>query len=335
MRKVLYMLRRIAKLDYKGMFRRVSEVKRHSKRPSVFIFFDMIYCGFHYGAGYMDYAACRFDKLNSKQRATYVTRGINDGYVAKYNDQRYRDDFVIKTKFNAIFGDFLKRSWIGVQDASHDDVIEWLATHDPVFAKPVAGTGGHFMEVLSRADFANIDDAYQHLIDNGLDLLEEVVVQDDQMARLNRGCVNTIRIVTFIDDANVTRVMFACLRMGTGDNIVDNFHHAGLTTPIEIETGILRFPAVSKDGDVFDIHPTSGVPIVGFQIPRWDECIDFTIKASHVVPQVRYVGWDVALTKDGPVLIEGNEAPGNDLYQMPAFLPDGMGLLPRFRQYMK
>ena len=50
------------------------------------------------------------------------------------------------------------------------------------------------------------------------------------------------------------------------------------------------------------------MPIVGFQIPRWDEAKDFVRKAAQVVPSIRIIGWDVALSQDGWVLIEANRA---------------------------
>ena len=43
-------------------------------------------------------------------------------------------------------------------------------------------------------------------------------------------------------------------------------------------------------------------------------CI-LAIKASEKIPQIGYIGFDIAITKNGPILIEGNELPGYDLYQ--------------------
>ena len=38
-------------------------------------------------------------------------------------------------------------------------------------------------------------------------------------------------------------------------------------------------------------------------------------EAAQRVPQVGYVGWDVAMAEDGPLLIEGNTMPGYDMPQ--------------------
>jgi D-alanine-D-alanine ligase-like ATP-grasp enzyme len=54
-------------------------------------------------------------------------------------------------------------------------------------------------------------------------------------------------------------------------------------------------------------------------------------QACTVVPEIGYVGWDVCFTKDGPALIEGNEYPGHDIYQLPEHTPGKIGMMPVFR----
>ena len=60
-------------------------------------------------------------------------------------------------------------------------------------------------------------------------------------------------------------------------------------------------------------------------------CLD----AAHVIPQVGYVGWDVAVGENGPQLIEGNPFPDHDLLQMPPNMPNKLGKLPKFKELVK
>lgn len=78
---------------------------------------------------------------------------------------------------------------------------------------------------------------------------------------------------------------------------------------IDLETGIISGVGANKSGEVYEIHPMTGKRIPGTQIPYWDEVKAMCLKAMHVVPQVRFVAWDVAITPTGPVFIEGNSFP--------------------------
>lgn len=53
-----------------------------------------------------------------------------------------------------------------------------------------------------------------------------------------------------------------------------------------------------------------------------------------VRPQVRYVAWDVAITENGPIFIEGNSFPSHAIPQFAAHFPDGIGILPRFEEFI-
>ena len=56
----------------------------------------------------------------------------------------------------------------------------------------------------------------------------------------------------------------------------------------------------------------------GFKIPQWEACVELVKEAALVVPEVRYIAWDVCITENyGPLLIEGNAYPGQDVTQYP------------------
>jgi hypothetical protein len=63
-------------------------------------------------------------------------------------------------------------------------------------------------------------------------------------------------------------------------------------------------------GHIHELHPESGVRIADFQLPLMDQVVAFVDQVARVVPQIQYVGWDIVVTPDGPVLVEGNWAAG-------------------------
>jgi hypothetical protein len=118
---------------------------------------------------------------------------------------------------------------------------------------------------------------------------------------------------------------------------VDNLHAGGLACPIDLETGVITAPGYSVymgEPRTHLVHPDSKHPLEGFQMPMHKEAMALVCEAAKRVPQVGYVGWDLAITDNGPVLIEGNPFPGHDILQLPAHTPDGIGVLPHFRKYI-
>ena len=99
-------------------------VSKRSGKPQLFVMADMIWCGFRYRAGYTDYELFNMERANGKQRKTYVTRGINDDFVNRYNNAAYRHIFVNKDEFNEMFGDFLHRDWLKIKSAKNDGFNE-------------------------------------------------------------------------------------------------------------------------------------------------------------------------------------------------------------------
>jgi hypothetical protein len=78
----------------------------------------------------------------------------------------------------------------------------------------------------------------------------------------------------------------------------------------------------------------SGASIVGFRVPYFREAVALVNQVSPVVPQVPYIGWDVAITPQGPILIEGN--PNSGVYQLkPSLSGVRTGLLPVYRAAMQ
>ena len=54
-------------------------------------------------------------------------------------------------------------------------------------------------------------------------------------------------------------------------------------------------------------HPVTGVCFENFSLPFWDEVEKLVLKAHAFIPSVISIGWDVAITEKGPVLLEGND----------------------------
>jgi hypothetical protein len=55
-----------------------------------------------------------------------------------------------------------------------------------------------------------------------------------------------------------------------------------------------------------DVHPKTRVEFSGFQLPFWAKACDLAREVATRFVPVRTIGWDIALTPEGPVVLEGN-----------------------------
>ena len=111
MYKIKFLITRIINLDYKNMFNIAKKISKKTKKNIIFIIVDIIYCGIKYQAGYYDYLEFEFYNLKSSERKTFITRGINNEIIRKYNDKSSFYKYDDKIEFNKIFKDYLKRDY--------------------------------------------------------------------------------------------------------------------------------------------------------------------------------------------------------------------------------
>lgn len=141
-------------------------------------------------------------------------------------------------------------------------------------------------------------------------LLQQRLTQHQELDRLYPGAINTLRIMTVLENG-VARVLSVILRVGALGNVIDNFSAGGLIVHVDPASGCLLGRGFHKegkgDGRSLARHPDTGVEFNGFDIPMLDESISLACRVHEDLPYFHTVGWDVAMTPDAPVVIEGNE----------------------------
>jgi hypothetical protein len=122
----------------------------------------------------------------------------------------------------------------------------------------------------------------------------------------------TVRIVTVLPRHSDARLLICVLRTGTGGGALDNLSQGGIVCGVEREAGRLGRAIADPLGDwrVIEKHPDTGKRITGFQIPSWHEALALCVRAHAAFSTFPILGWDVAPTDCGPLLIEANIAPG-------------------------
>lgn len=307
----------------------LEKAKERSGRNKVSLFCDMLWCSVRYGAGYHDYVMFGFYDMNGKHRDTYVTRIRNKKLITLLNNPETADIFDHKAAFDSRFREYLGRDFLVVATMTRDKFLEFMNGKDIVFAKPDVGESGKGIQRLKRADFKDLDAMYLYLREGGFGVVEEELCQHEAMNRLYPGAINTLRIVTLLTgtpDQWKPECVYAVVKTGAGGKFVDNLENGGLFCPVDRETGKITGVGHTSALTTLDKHPDTGIPLIGYEIPCVKEAIELCKKAALEEPGMRFVGWDVCITPNGPAIVEGNDYPGYDFWQQPEHTPDRIGL---------
>ena len=327
MKHLGYILKRLRDMNYKAMFDMINHLHKKTGKGRMWLLWDMQRCATNYGAGYMDYNMFDMYDLTPAQRDTFLTRGRNNDFVRKYNDPTLMHLFRNKDEFNALFDGYIGREWVTTDD--RERALAFMEKYPVFMAKSLSGIGGKGVQKLALADYDTPEQALDTIVaEMGKCLLEEVIVQHPAVSSVYPNAVNTLRCVTIYKDGEI-HFVGTCFRIGNHGNVVDNFSSGGMVAPVDVKTGIVTDGGIDRPKNKFMIHPMTGTSIVGFQFPDWQAAMDMVTEAAKVVPGLRYVGWDIAFSDKGPVLVEGNEFPGHDLFQLPGHNPQKTGIMDR------
>lgn len=194
-----------------------------------------------------------------------------------------------------------------------DRLREVLASGESAVVKPITGSLGNSIEFIR--DIAELDKMYPEDV-----LVTAYVKQANYSAAIYPGSLNTIRILTIVPNNESPRVIAASHRFGgSASRGVDNFSAGGMIARIDLDTGIMdRGVSVDANNKVLwsESHPDTKESIKGVKVEHWEAVKALVIDLCTTFPFLRYVGWDVAVTEAGPVIIEGNNRPGPVLFQM-------------------
>ena len=226
---------------------------------------------------------------------------------------------------------------VPVVGIAREGQLSWLneeARQSDWFVKPVDGKGGRGIELWVRIDSNRLCNATGQLVAEGElirmigeqsrsrpCLIQPRIRNHQRLGDLCNGALATVRALSCLNEAGDPELVGAVLRMAIGGNhVVDNLHAGGIAAGIDLGTGLVG-PATNLGSDVrlgwLDRHPTTGAQITGRRLPFADRIRPFAVKAHRAFSDRILVGWDIAITPKGLVLVEANGAPDLDIMQRP------------------
>lgn len=184
-----------------------------------------------------------------------------------------------------------------------------------LFIKPLTLYGGEGCFKLNSKNLKEqINPHVKSLLSEG-HIFSKVVEQHPAINEIHGKCINTIRIITFITDSGKVEIIAPFMRFGQGDSVVDNASSGGFWVGINTENGKLHnigYRSMEYGGEQLEQHPESNFRFGEFKIPYYKEACEIVLEALKYIPD-RWIGWDVAITPDGPIIIEANHNPALDI----------------------
>jgi hypothetical protein len=309
LKQILYLGHWIIKLDRTTFISFLNYAQKKSGRTKTGLLVDIVYSVLRYKISIIEYFQFNFFLAKKEERIKYVGTPLLEEYQLKMNPKSERSIVHNKLKFLEIYAPFIKHGHATLADlqANNDSAVKVLHNKSgKIVLKSIFGERGMRIEVISVRDLDS-QAIIKRLAATGNDFVEEYIIQHKDLMRLAPSAINTLRIVTQLNNNNEVDILSTLLRISI-NSAIDNWSAGNIAAPINPTTGIIECPACYKDITKPDeyYHPITGVEIVGFKIPYWKESLQLAKDAALFNKNNRSIGWDIAITDNGPDLIEGN-----------------------------
>lgn len=305
--RLRYLAGRARRIDVGSVLERAKEASAQHRKSLPLVVVDMLWQAGVKNVGFQDYIDYDFAILTPAERATYMTHPVSNQLSQKYDHPDFRGIFQDKVEFDRRFSDFLRREWMVVESGGADALRAFTERHGTIVTKEPVGQAGTGVHRYHAADVDDWEDFHRGLLGRGEILVEEVIRQHPDLAAVCPGTVNTTRVTAFFDGER-THILAIAQKFGRGA-VSDQMTFGGFYTMLD-DDGQAVGPGYDSHGHVHERHPDSGARIADFRLPMIDEVRAFVDQVARVVPQVQYVGWDIVVGPEGPVLVEGNWGAG-------------------------
>ena len=321
--------------DYKKAMKTLCRI---SKRSKLYLAIDMLLCiVFHLTlpSEYLDFG---FDFIPRCKRKDYFTLFKRTYAYKRIEEPRSGNITANKFYFASVMQPFFGRRFLHTTDMTLEDFRQFVDGQKKIICKPVSGEGGEGHIIYHLDGSRSVEDLYNEIKALPRSLLETWIEQHEVLSALYPDAVNIARLHT-IHDGNLDNIRF----YGTNFSIAFKGELANtcldntISTQIDDETGVINTDGFDSQYNIYKKTPGTNITLRGYQLPYWDEVLELCRRAAARVPEMRLVGWDVAFTPDGPVLVEGNGFPGNCGVQSRCWVEEGVafGVWPLVKSYLK
>lgn len=247
--------------------------------------------------------------LFSENRDTYLTHNDYIDAVLKVNDVAARQFMNDKGNLLKRCPDLIGRDFLILKTSTREEVLDFISTHRKFVSKVNNLKMGEGFFVYDSVDGSPAE-IFEKIIARGADILEGYVYQHPDINEIYPHSVNTIRIHTVNNGKEIKCFIKPHIRLGVNGNVLDKSNESYrlvLNPDGTVSESVVEISRFLKKAYY---HKDTGKKFSEIKIPFMDEMNELVKKAAARCPETPYVGWDVAVTENGPVLIEGNGCSG-------------------------
>jgi hypothetical protein len=319
LRRFAYLAYYLSRMDWSRLWKFARFVYNEKRISFLYQALDCLQSSIRHNVSPLEYYQFHFFDQSFDSRLKWAGTGFMYEFQLSANPPKARSLLADKRRFYAAYRKFFKHQMIDLDEFERNPerAVALFRDNSILVCKASFGNCGRqvaFFETTGK----DISQLRIFLNTGKYDLVETFAPQHESLCKLSPSAVNTVRIFTMLNDKHEVAILGCRLRISVNCR-VDNLAAGNLAAPIDELTGIVTGPGVYSDITRPDepIHPITKVPIIGFQVPYWQETLKLAKEAALLHPQNRSIGWDIVVTPEGPGLIEGNHDWCKLVWQLP------------------
>lgn len=266
-----------------------------------------------------------------EEKLEYISFQLRLMYYSCLNKKE--DMNMLEDKYEAykLFSSYYKRDVIKISsEGDYDSFLEFIEKHKSFIVKPLGLSSARGVRKVDSDDYDDKKTLFYELMNIGHKfqgdysiqwsdcnsaILEELIVQDPDFAKIHPYSCNGVRLTT-VRMGGAIHFYYPWLKCGVINDVVASADTGGFDAGIDVKTGIVDTDGIFEDGTTCEFHPQTKVKVKGYIIPKWNELLTVAEElALSLKSSINYVGWDFVLTPKGWVVIEANYY-GDMLWQM-------------------
>lgn len=290
--------------------------KYHLKKHQLLV--DYLKCKSNYKITYDEYLKMHFYAFDNAKRREILTPKENTRLINQLNPFDLRYLIVSKNEFYHRFDQYIKRDWLLLDDVNNEEFRLFIKSREQIFVPPVDNNKMAIIDI----NHANEWQLHQELVNTNHYIIEEVIKQHPIFDEIVDDSLITIKFITLFEKEKIHLLgSYVNIRIGEEKYYI----------PIDIENGKTYSQAIHNHQQTDCIN---NYQVKSFKIPLWNKALKMVSELPLVIPELKYINWEVAITKDDVILIKASDEPNINVLQHPIYLNNNEGLLKQINEIL-